>query len=108
MPLSKRTVTIEPGALIPAAQGGDFASLYPTLWEYLSSTQWSEGGARQTSTLLLLCEDGDTKLCLNDRAGNRSRWTTGETLQVALGDLEQALRDDEGGWRRYKPFKRRD
>lgn len=106
MPISRASAITEPGVLVPVPDGGTWQSIYPTLWEYLTSTQWAEGGVRKTATLLVFTEEGEVKLCLNDRAANRTRWCQAETLNSVLAMLESELATDQGGWRKYKPFKK--
>jgi hypothetical protein len=83
---------------------GDLAVLLPTLWEYLSLASWDDGSARVTSSLLLFVEDGLCKLCLNDRALERTGWASGVTLEAALSAMDASLADGRMEWRKARAF----
>ena len=71
----------------PLADDGFLAkerTRWPSLVEYLSQTKWDDGSPRETSTLMLLVEDGMLKACINDRALGRSLWVAADELNVAL------------------------
>jgi hypothetical protein len=78
----------------------EWAGQYPALWEYMTAGQFPDGKARQTSTVLLLIEDGVWKACLNDRALARSAWASGDTLERVLVRLEAMLATGAAEWRR--------
>lgn len=71
----------------------------PTLHQFLSDTQWDDGGARVPGTLLLFCEQGRYKACLNDRDGSRSVFVSGDSVEAILDALEAGLADDDLEWR---------
>jgi hypothetical protein len=79
-------------------------SKFPRLVEYLEETKWDDGSRRETSTLMLLIEDGWLKACLNDRANGCSLWVTGDALVAVLDALEGHLERGDGEWRVRKPF----
>lgn len=79
--------------------GGDAASYFPVTWEWLTSEQYDDGSARETSTLLIFVEDGCVKLCFNDRGGDRKLWATGRDALAALTALEGMLATGAGEWR---------
>jgi hypothetical protein len=72
---------------------------YPALAEYMEADQWPDGTARKTSTLLVFCEAGCVKGCLNDRDGGRSLWSTSDSLAALLASLEAMLATGTGEWR---------
>lgn len=78
----------------------DFAGQYPALYEYLSLSEFPEGGRRETATLMVLMEDGLYKACLNDRANDRSAWVSGDTFDRVLIRLEAILATDTAEWRK--------
>jgi len=82
-----------------AACDPGFESAYPLLFEHLAAVTWEDGSARETSTLMVLCELGRVKLGLNDRSEGRSLWVTGDTLEAALAVLEGSLRTGSADWR---------
>lgn len=77
---------------------------FPTLVQYLNDTSWDDGAVRETSTLMLLVEDGFLKACLNDRAMGRSLWVAADGVDAALAALESHLAAGTGDWRVKKPF----
>lgn len=72
----------------------------PTLYEYLAGSQWEDGKSRETSTLLIFCEDGLWKCCLNDRATQRTAWHSAASFQALLSELEAGLCTQQLGWRK--------
>lgn len=96
----------------PGATGGtvgvdllkEEAVRWPHLITYLSDSKWDDGAPRETSTLMLLVEDGCLKACLNDRAMQRSLWVAAGGLVAALDVLEGHLEEGSGEWRVKKPF----
>lgn len=72
---------------------------HQALAEYLTCAEWPDGEARQTSTLLIFCEAGEVKVCLNDREQGRSLWATGSCLEAAFLALESRCQDEKAEWR---------
>jgi len=93
---------------IAGAVGTDpaFERDYPAIWEYLTLTRWDDGRARETSTILFLVEEGTWKACLNDRAGERSLWTSGTSPEGCLRALNDHLVEGDGEWRKRPPQQR--
>lgn len=85
---------------------GEWLDKYPALSEYLTTPVWEDGKARITATLLLFVEDGMVKICVNDRANERSLWRAGETVEDALRAIETGLAGGTTGWRRNVPRKK--
>jgi hypothetical protein len=75
---------------------------FPRISEYCSLESWTDGSPRITASLLVFCEFGMWKVCLNDRALGRSAWATGRTPEDALASLEGHLDRDDVDWRRSK------
>lgn len=93
--------------------GGDGLRLVPDsfggrccLCEYMTAGAWDDGQPRETSTLMVVAEEGLIKCCLNDRALGRSLWRSGATMDAALDALEAALVDPRADWRRRAPAPR--
>lgn len=76
----------------------------PLLHAMLTITQVN-GKPRETSSLLLFCEDGLFKACLNDRGNARTLWASGGTITALLEALEKALATGEAAWRKSRPYK---
>jgi len=77
----------------------EFAKKYPTLVEYLSDSTWSDGGARELSSLSLKFQDGLVLANVNDQDGKRSLYRAAQTVQEALRAIEKALGDPAADWR---------
>lgn len=75
----------------PAAADEAFSKKYPAVFEYLTEALWPDGKQRQTSTLLVLCEEGSWKACINDRALSRTGWCSAKTFLELLQTLEAGL-----------------
>lgn len=71
----------------------------PALWEYLTCDRWEDGKPRQVSTLLVFCEDGVWKACLNDRAAARSLWVVLDVPSGAWDAVERTLTGERPDWR---------
>jgi len=72
---------------------------HPALAEYLLSDEYPDGEVRQTSTILLFCEAGEVRACLNDRDQGRSLWATGTSVEAAFLALELRCQDEKAEWR---------
>lgn len=84
-----------------------FAKKFPTLLEFLTTAEWEDGTARETSTLTVFIEDGAFKVAVNDRDLKQSIYLTGKTLQDALGAAERALGGGTADWRAWSGKKRK-
>jgi hypothetical protein len=71
----------------------------PALLEFLSSTQWPDGTARQTGTCLLMVDEGRAKICLSDRDQGLVLFVTVPSLVDGVATAEEALRDAGADWR---------
>jgi hypothetical protein len=81
-----------------------WATAYPSLSEYVSSAVWEDGTPRETSTLLMFFEEGLFKMCLTDRALQRSLWSSGEEPADCWATLEVLLTEGRGEWRKSKGY----
>jgi len=77
----------------------------PGVREMLVENRFPDGGARQTSTLLLFVEHGVVKVCLNDRDQGCSAWASGSSVGDCLEALEMGLQADSLQWRVSGPRK---
>lgn len=78
----------------------------PNVVEYMTDSAWEDGKPRDTSTLTVFLEDGMVKVALNDRACSRSLYASSDTLEGAIGALEQRLREQSPEWRSWKGRKK--
>jgi len=76
---------------------------WPALCSHLFDLKYEDGAPRQTSTLMLLAEQGVAKACLNDREAERSAWVSGRSFTEALDALEAGLVEDRLDWRARPP-----
>jgi len=99
----RRPVTTSPDGGDDKGGVFDLASLLPrrspTLHQFLSDERWDDGSARVPGTLLLFCECGRYKACLNDRDGGRSVFVSADAVEAILDALEAGLQDDSLPWR---------
>lgn len=82
-----------------AATDQGWESRFPHLLEMLVATQYEDGSARETATLMVIAEHGRFKLGLNDRDTARSCWTSGRTVDEALEALDRSLEFGDADWR---------
>jgi len=83
------------GATVPEA------GAWPQLLEHLVLDKYPDGTARQTSSLVVLCDGSQWRVCLSDKDNARVMWKTGTTVTEALDSIELALlEDDPSHWRR--------
>lgn len=107
MALSKPVAAKENNNFLGGAVQSDAAALYPSLMEYITGENWDDGSTRTTASLLLFYEAGLFKVCLNDRATERTGWATGATPELALSSLDRMLASDGMEWRKSKAGARR-
>lgn len=95
-----------------AAAAGAFADpkwqeRYPLVWEHLAHTEWEDGGARETSTVVIRIEDGRFNMALNDREQKASAYVTADTIADGMAALEKGLKAGTTDWRPWKGGKKR-
>lgn len=92
------------GKLTPL--GDDFSQLYPGIWEMLSAPMGPDGASRQGSTLMLFCQDGQCKGCLNDRDQDLVAFLSAGGVDSLLLAMEEGLQKDTIAWRAPKPYRK--
>lgn len=103
MAIAKRE-RAEPGASRAAsAEDAALAKKHPHLHEYMTSTRYEDGAARQTSSVLIFVQDGLWKAMLKDRDANETLWATGDTMAAAVASLDAMLGSGKGEWRAERP-----
>lgn len=70
----------------------------PLLFAMMSVTNFN-GSPRRTSTLLLFDEDGQFKICLNDRQRALVGFLTIDSTEDVFQQVEAALREEKIAWR---------
>lgn len=78
---------------------GDLFSGCPELWSHMTEDKWEDGGARQRASLLIVCDGPLVKCWLNDRATSRTAWSSGETVEAAVQQMEEQLQTGTTPWR---------
>lgn len=107
MSLSKRMALVEKceqRKKEPVPRSIDYLEEFcPVLLEML--TKIPDGSAdHKTATVLILCEEGEFKVCVNDRAIGRKAWCRLETLdEQLLLRLEEIVSDEVTDWRFPRP-----
>lgn len=76
-----------------------FKGEYPFLTEFLTATQYEDGTARATGTILLFVDNGCMKLVLNDRDNQRSAFIEKSELLEAFAAAEAGLRNESLTWK---------
>jgi len=76
-----------------------FTDCHPNLSEMLTAIQYADNAPRTTSTLLVFCENGILRGCLNDRDNNRSAFFTAQTVGDLFQTIEDALASGRADWR---------
>lgn len=82
-----------------AATDKDFAKTHPALVEFMTLRRNDDGTPRQTSSLLIFCEDGVWKACLSERERELTLWAAGDTLAELLEAMEATLQSPAPQWR---------
>lgn len=87
--------------LPPGVAGVDvvLSRSHPRLHDHLTVVKWDDGQPREPSTMMILCEQGRWKACLNDRAESRSAWVSADAFSTLLDVLEAGLESDKLDWR---------
>ncbi len=82
--------------------GGDFAVLYPVLWQYLTQSRWEDGTERKTSSVTMFYDAGQLKGVLKDRETSHALWAAGDGPESLFGVMEALLNDPTAVWRQDK------
>lgn len=90
------------GGLLLVDEGS--LKLAPTLCEYMSQTVWDDGKPRETSSVMVVWEDGQWKGGLLDRELGRNLWVTSPSLKGLWEALEKRLAAPIPDWRKKKEY----
>lgn len=97
--IKKPTPGEKAGPVEEAFSDADFKKCYPYLHAHLTDMRYEDGTSRVTSTVLIFCESGVLRLCVNDRDNNRSVFFTASTVEEALMKAEDALATHTANWK---------
>jgi len=74
-----------------------------TLWQFLTSVIWPDGGGkRRPGSLSVFMDDGELKACLSDKDLALVAFVTLDPTQPILEQLNELLEADTLDWRRSK------
>lgn len=105
---SKAFASLQTGDSKIMFDDAEFAEQYPTLFAFMARETADDGKPRQTSTLLLIVEQGGVKGCLKERDHDVSLWTTASSILGVFAGIEKALNETPVAWRTpFKPGHRR-
>jgi hypothetical protein len=82
---------------------GTWLAPFPSIWEFLTLSTWSDGSPRYTGTILLFLDEGSLKLCLKDKNGPRTAFLTGPDPDTLFLAAEEGLATNTLPWRADKP-----
>lgn len=80
----------------------EFTRAYPALYEYLCVPPDESDLSSPTASLTVFTEDGQVKLCLNDRYTGTVCFCSGLTLTDVLTSLDRQLQEGKAEWRVQK------
>lgn len=97
----------------PVGQNGvpfvdtELSSIAPTVSAYLSMDAWCDGEVRERSTLIILFQDGQYKICLSDKNDGMTLWAASNTFLGLLEALESRLTEATPDWRKQRQWKKK-
>jgi len=77
----------------------DGAKKWPTLWDHLTQTAWSDGEERRTTSFTFFYDRGLLRIVAHERNEERTLWAAAPTLLGLLAAIDAALRSDTAEWR---------
>lgn len=84
-----------------------FEGVCPALYAHLTHTVWPDGKKRLASTMIVFCEQGRWKACLNAKDEELTAWVSADSFAGLWEALEVGLQQDRLDWRKAgKKFKR--
>lgn len=87
----------------PAAEDSAFAKQYPTLASYLTEKVWEDTKERrETSSLMIFCEDGLWKAMINDRDSKHVAFVSKTSFKGLFEALEKGLQLGTLDWRKSR------
>ena len=84
----------------------DLGERWPSLWEFMTATEWDDKSRRAVGTILVMFEEGTWKVMLNDKALGRLAFVSGPSWEAAMNKADDAVRTDEADWRKAKAWKK--
>lgn len=75
---------------------------YPSLCEFLSSSQWADGSPRALGTLLVFLDQNRIKACLSDRDQGLVAFAVAGSISELLLTCDRLVSDPSTDWRAQK------
>lgn len=100
MALAKRAEASSHAGSASLVSETEFVTHFPTVWEYLTETTYTDGQKRQTSSLNIFFQDGVFKCSLRDRDVGEILWASADGPLGCLKVLEGKLVSGEADWRK--------
>lgn len=100
--LKKPNGPTKPPAVGTGFSDKEFEKEFPYLAAFLLQTTWADKSERLPGTITVFVQDGQMKLCVNDRDLNRSAFVTAPTWAMLIQITEDKLSDDSLEWRTKK------
>lgn len=98
--MALRKVITPAGGPAASGPGAEDVTSWPNLWEHLTATQYPDGTARETSSIIIVADVSGWRGCLSDKDNGRTMWKTASSVEGLLLALEEgAAADDPSAWR---------
>lgn len=88
-----------PGFDQPKYEDSSFEKKYPVLAEFMQRRLWDKDKLRTPGSLVIFCEEGLFKVCLNDKDSCSVAFVSKKSFQEALEAAERGLKEDKLDWR---------
>lgn len=104
--MALRKITQQAGSATGGGPGCADMATWPGILEYLQTTAYPDGLAREPSCLIIVADGSGWRGCLSDKDNQRTLWKTAATIEDLLLMIETALQeDDPAAWRQSSAAK---
>lgn len=100
MALARRAEAKSSAGVPTPSEETEFVTHFPTVWEYLTETTFTDGSKRLTSSLNIFFQDGVCKVSLRDKEAGEILWVSADGPLGALKVMEGKLVSGEADWRK--------
>lgn len=87
------------GASSVNSEDEGFKKEMPTLWAFVTQTEWEDGSSRETGTIFIFREAGTWRACLNDRDSGHVGFVSCDTFKGLWKAVEKQLAEERVDWR---------
>lgn len=98
-PEESKVIAGEPSEPFPDPE---WQGCFPTVCEYCTTDRYADGSARERSSLTVRVQEGKLLVVLSDPTVTRSLYRVGQTVELAVLAIEEALTGNTADWRRWK------